>query len=68
MFVRRVAEFKLRCPGGKKSKLYKRARLEKYAAYVMKDGLVCRLSVYDDNQRKLFHVTAYGGGLVNQLN
>ena len=52
LFVRNFAEFKLRCPQGRKTKLYKRARLEKFAPYVMKDGLICRLSVYDDNQRQ----------------
>ena len=42
----------MRCPSGKKTKLYKRAKLEKFAHYLMKDGLVCRLSVYDDKERK----------------
>jgi len=50
--VRLVVDFKLRFPQGTKTKLYKRAKLEKFAPYVMKDGLVCRLSVYDDNQRQ----------------
>ena len=40
------AEYRLRCPDGTKTKLYKRARLDKFADYVLKDGLVCRLSVY----------------------
>ena len=42
----------MRCPMGKKTKYYKRAKLEKFAHYLMKDGLVCRLSVYDDKERK----------------
>ena len=45
-------DFEMRCPSGKKTKLYKRAKLEKFAHYLMKDGLVCRLSVYDDKERK----------------
>ena len=57
-----IAEFKLRCPGGRKTKLYKRARLEKFAEYVMKDGLVCRLSVYDDNNSQ-FNVTQHVNSL-----
>jgi len=43
-------EFETRCPGGKKTILYKKAKLEKYAPYLMKDGLVNRLSVYNDNE------------------
>jgi len=50
-----VAEYKLRCPQGHKTKLYKRAKLEKFAPYVMKNGLVCRLSVYDDSQSQYIH-------------
>jgi len=43
-------EFQMRCPKGKKTKLYKRAKLEKFANYLMKDGLVSRLSVYEDRE------------------
>nr|KAG5712915.1 hypothetical protein BaRGS_007512 [Batillaria attramentaria] len=43
-------DFEMRCPQGKKLKLYKRAKLEKFAHYLMKDGLVCRLSVYDNRE------------------
>ena len=43
-------DFQMRCPQGKKMKLYKRAKLEKFAKYLMKDGLVCRLSVYQDRE------------------
>jgi len=52
VFVWHVAEFKLRSPQGTKTKFYKRAKLEKFAPYVNQDGLVCRLSIYDDNQRQ----------------
>ncbi|ELT88762.1 hypothetical protein CAPTEDRAFT_129343 [Capitella teleta] len=45
-----LRDFQMRCPQGKKSKLYKRAKLEKFAHYLMKDGLVCRLSVYTDRE------------------
>ncbi|XP_045186908.2 dynein regulatory complex subunit 7-like isoform X2 [Mercenaria mercenaria] len=43
-------DFEMRCPQGKKNKLYKRAKLEKFAHYLMKDGLVSRLSVYSDRE------------------
>jgi len=43
-------DFDNRCPAGKKVKLYKKAKLEKFASYLMKDGLVSRLSVYGDNE------------------
>ncbi|CAK8692243.1 unnamed protein product [Clavelina lepadiformis] len=39
-----------RCPSGKKTILYKKAKLEKYSNYLMKDGLVKRLSVYENNE------------------
>ena len=35
---------------GKKTKIYKRAKLEKFAHYLMKDGLVTRLSMYQDSE------------------
>ena len=53
-----VAELRLRCPEGRKTKLYKRARLEKFAEYVLKDGLVCRLSIYDDNNSQSITFTS----------
>jgi len=45
-------DFEMRCPAGKKVKLYKKAKLEKFAPYLMKDGLVSRLSVYSDSEMK----------------
>ena len=45
-----VTDFQTRCPNGKKTKLYKRAKLEKFAHYLMKDGLVTRLCVYSDRE------------------
>ena len=42
----------MRCPQGKKTKLYKRAKLEKFAHYLLRDGLVSRLSVYQDRECK----------------
>jgi hypothetical protein len=44
----------MRCPKGKKTKLYKRAKLEKFAHYLVPDGIVSRLSVYDDRERELW--------------
>ncbi|XP_059160547.1 dynein regulatory complex subunit 7-like [Physella acuta] len=41
-------DFEMRCPHGKKTKLYKRAKVEKFAHYLMPDGLITRLSIYDD--------------------
>ena len=32
-------DFKMRCPQGRKNKLYKRAKLEKFAHFLIKDGL-----------------------------
>merc|ERR1719483_523982 len=40
----------MRCPLGKKTKLYKRAKLEKFAHYLMTDGLISRLSCYEDKE------------------
>ena len=45
-----LKDFEMRCPQGKKTKLYKRAKLEKFAHYLMKDGLSCRLSIYGDRE------------------
>ena len=47
-------QFQMRCPRGKKEMLFKRARLEKYAPYLIRDGLVTRLSVYSDKECKSF--------------
>uniref|UniRef100_A0A8C3WY03 Dynein regulatory complex subunit 7 n=1 Tax=Catagonus wagneri TaxID=51154 RepID=A0A8C3WY03_9CETA len=40
--------FETRCPNGKKVIQYKRAKLEKWALYVNNNGLVCRLTAYED--------------------
>lgn len=47
-----LKEFQSRCPHGKKNLTYKRAKLEKFAHYLMKDGLVIRLSIYHDKEMK----------------
>lgn len=39
-----------RCPNGKKTIQYKRARLQKYAPYLMKNGLMQSLSVFHDRE------------------
>ncbi|MBN3306802.1 DRC7 protein, partial [Amia calva] len=41
-------DMETRCPGGKKVIQYRRARLEKFAPYLMKDGLVTRVTAYKD--------------------
>ena len=43
-----ILEFQTRCPYGKKTKLYKKAKIEKLAEYLLKDGLVSSLSSYND--------------------
>ncbi|XP_065069130.1 dynein regulatory complex subunit 7-like [Rhopilema esculentum] len=45
-------EFHTRCPNGKKTVIYKKAKLEKFAEYLNRDGLVIRLSIYNDNELK----------------
>ena len=52
MYVLIIVDFEMRCPQGKKNKLYKKAKLEKFAHYLMKDGLVSRLSVYENRECK----------------
>jgi len=41
-------QYESKCPNGKKTILYKKALLEKYAPYLLPDGLVARLMVYED--------------------
>ena len=41
-------DFEMRCPKGKKTILYKRAKVEKYAEYLNQDGLVLRLTKYNN--------------------
>eukprot|EP00112_Aurelia_sp_Birch-Aquarium-sp1_P024025 Seg740.7 transcript_id=Seg740.7/GoldUCD/mRNA.D3Y31 product="Dynein regulatory complex subunit 7" protein_id=Seg740.7/GoldUCD/D3Y31 len=45
-------EFHTRCPNGKKTIIYKKAKLEKFAEYLNRDGLVTRSSIYSDNELK----------------
>ncbi|KAL0621630.1 Dynein regulatory complex subunit 7 [Plecturocebus cupreus] len=40
--------FETRCPNGKKVIQYKRAKLEKWAPYLNRNGLVSRLTTYED--------------------
>lgn len=47
-----TVEFQTRCPYGKKTKLYKKAKLEKFAEYLLKDGLVSSLGSYNDYECK----------------
>ena len=48
----RFPDYEMRCPRGVKTKLYKRSKLEKFAPYLRKDGLISRLSVYDNRECK----------------
>jgi len=45
-------DFETRCPQGKKTIFYKKAKLEKFCDYLNKDGLVTRISVASDNDLK----------------
>ncbi|CAD5124122.1 DgyrCDS12424 [Dimorphilus gyrociliatus] len=45
-----LRDFQTRCPSGKKTKLYKRAKLERFAPYLMDDGIVSRLSSFSDRE------------------
>lgn len=47
-----LKEYQTRCPQGKKSVLYKRAKLEKCAHYLNRDGLITKLSIYHDKDCK----------------
>lgn len=45
-------EFETRCPNGKKVIQYKKAQLEKWTPYLNNNGLVSRLTTYEDLQCK----------------
>lgn len=63
-----LRDFQMRCPQGKKTKLYKRAKLEKFAHYLMKDGLVSKLSMYDNRElTDLIMVREYFAHRVDKL-
>lgn len=44
--------FETRCPNGKKVIQYKKAKVEKWRPYLNSNGLVCRLSTYEDLECK----------------
>lgn len=44
--------FETRCPNGKKVIQYKKAKVEKWSPYLNSNGLVCRLSTYEDLECK----------------
>ncbi|CAI9730778.1 Hypothetical predicted protein [Octopus vulgaris] len=46
-----LTEFQMRYPNGKRVILYKKAKLEKFADYKMPDGLVTKISVFNDYER-----------------
>ncbi|XP_014674580.1 PREDICTED: dynein regulatory complex subunit 7-like [Priapulus caudatus] len=50
-------EFQLRCPHGKKTVLYKRAKLEKYTPYLLSDGMVAKLYIYKDDEMHSLSIT-----------
>lgn len=53
-------EFETRCPNGKKVIQYKKAQLEKWSPYLNNNGLVCRLTIYEDIQCKAPWETEWG--------
>lgn len=53
-------DFQTKCPFGKKTKLYKKAKLEKFADYLLKDGLSSRLSITSDYECKIRNSAASG--------
>lgn len=44
----------MRYPGGMKVIQYRKAKLEKFAPYLLKDGLVTKLTMYKDLECKIF--------------
>ncbi|ESN89877.1 hypothetical protein HELRODRAFT_149332, partial [Helobdella robusta] len=52
-----LADFQKKCPNGRKVILYKKTKLEKFAPNLMPDGVVLRLSLFEDHSRsKLLEV------------
>jgi len=43
-----LLDYALRSRGGHRVRLYKRCRVDVFAAYLLPDGLVCRLAEFDD--------------------
>ncbi|XP_078734975.1 dynein regulatory complex subunit 7 [Lampetra fluviatilis] len=43
-------DLELRCPGGRRTVQFRRARLEKLAPFLQRDGLTSRLSVFRDDE------------------
>jgi hypothetical protein len=48
MFFSFFAVYEKRFPNGRKTVLYKKSKLEKFAPYVQEDGLVTRITTYTD--------------------
>uniref|UniRef100_A0A672NRD5 Dynein regulatory complex subunit 7-like n=1 Tax=Sinocyclocheilus grahami TaxID=75366 RepID=A0A672NRD5_SINGR len=48
------ADMEMRYPGGMKVIEYRKAKLEKFAPYLLKDGLVTKLTTYKDLDCKIF--------------
>lgn len=47
-------DMEMRYPGGMKVIQYRKAKLEKFAPYLLKDGLVTKLTIYKDLDCKIF--------------
>ena len=50
-----IIDYETRCPKGKKTVLYHKAKVEKYAPYLNADGLVEKIVVYVDSARKSWY-------------
>ena len=48
-------DFETQCPQGKRTTLYHKSQLDKYAEYLNSDGLVMRLTLYSDTPREHTH-------------
>ena len=48
------SDLQRRCPQGKKTVLYKQAKSELFAEYLMQDGMVSRLTEFADSARGYF--------------
>ena len=51
IFSPSLTDYETRCPKGKKTLLYHKAKVEKYAPYLNQDGLSERVTTYSDRSR-----------------
>lgn len=56
LFIIIILDMEMRYPGGTKVVRYRKAKLEKFAPYFIKDGLVTRFTTYKDIECKNFYI------------